>query len=335
MKHAVNLCLLLACFLYQGAATVPVQPGMKSFSSAIKGGMLNGNEEKLLYEHNTGQPGVITEQWFTGINAMDQDARIRIYIDMETEPSLDFNLFLAHGIGCNESEETANIPWGTRRLAHSADGGIYNTYRIPFGKSFKVTATRPTAGAFFYIVRGVENYPLILGDLQLPSNTRLKLYKNEQVKLQPLQFITLANISNSAGAVFMVMLTAQSTDYNYLEACMRAYIDGSNQTTWLSSGTEDFFLSAYYFNKGIYHMDNAGLTFKDTKGSMSAYKFFENDPLLFTKSLVLMWRCGETINGKDGCPNNWPPPSPTEENKQEVPNLANTTVTTYTWVYVW
>ena len=336
MKPAeVKLCLLFACLVYESVAVVPVQPGMKSFSSAIKGGMLNGNVEKVLYEHDTGQPGVITEQWYTGTKAMDQDTRIRIYIDMETEPSLDFQLFLAHGIGFNESEVSSNIPWGTRRVAHSADGGIYNTYRIPFTKGFKVTATRPTMGMFWYIVRGVENYPLILGDLQLPSNTRLRLYKNEQVTLQPLEFVTLANISNSAGALFMVTLAAESTDYNYLEACMRAHIDGSDQTTWLSSGTEDFFLSAYYFNKGIYHMDNAGLTFKDSKGSMSAYKFFENDPLLFTKSFTLMWRCGETINGKDGCPNNWPPPNATMEDTYEVPKLAPTKVTTYTWVYQW
>ena len=328
-------CLLLACLVHPSMAVIPVQPGMRSFSSAIKGGVFAANTEKILYEHDTGQPGVITEQWFTGAKAMDQDTRIRIYIDMEAEPSLDFQLFLAHGIGCNESEEGDNIPWGTRRVAHSADGGIYNTYRIPFSKGFKVTATRPTAGTFWYIVRGVENYPLILGDLQLPSNTRLRLYKNDQVMLQPHQFVTLANISNSAGAVFMVTLAAMSTDYNYLEACMRAYIDGSDQTTWLSSGTEDFFLSAYYFNKGIYHLDNAGLTFKDSKGSMSAYKFFENDPLLFTKSLALVWRCGETINGKDGCPNDWPPPNSTVGIKHEIPNLASTTVTTYTWVYQW
>ena len=329
------LCAILTCLLGCNLAVVPVQPGMKTFSSAIKDGLLEANKEKVLYEHNTGQPGVITEQWFTGVKGMDQDTRIRIYIDNETEASLDFQLFLAHGIGCSETNEVNNIPWGTRRIAHSADGGIYNTYRIPFSKSFRVTATRPRLGLFWYIIRGVENYPLILGDLQLPSNTRLKLYKNEMVKLQPKQFVTLANISSSAGAVFMVTLAATSTDYNYLEACMRAYIDGDQQTMWLSSGTEDFFLSAYYFNRDIYHLDNAGLTYKDNKGTMSAYKFFENDPLLFSKSLALVWRCGETIDGKDGCPSNWPPPQTDQGKTYELPDLAATTVTTYTWVYQW
>ena len=53
---------LLGC----GVCGVNVSPDMRSFSSAIKGGLLAKNSEKVLYEHNTGQPGVITEQWFTG-----------------------------------------------------------------------------------------------------------------------------------------------------------------------------------------------------------------------------------------------------------------------------
>lgn len=48
-------------------SAVPVSSDMRTFSSAIKGGKISANVEKLLYEHNTGQPGVITEQWFTGI----------------------------------------------------------------------------------------------------------------------------------------------------------------------------------------------------------------------------------------------------------------------------
>jgi len=74
------------------------------------------------------------------------------------------------------------------------------------------------------------------------------------------------------------------------------------------------------------------MTYKDDKGSMSAYKLFENDPLLFSTSLALVWRCGETRDGKDGCPSDWPPPQTDQGRKYELPDLAATTVTTYTWV---
>ena len=185
----MEIQFLLVMFLLQGSlALVYVQPNMKSFSSAIKNGWIVANQEKVLYEHDTGEPGVITEQWFTG-EVMNQNARIRIYIDGEEDASLDFNLFIAHGLGFPESEELKNIPWGTKRIAHTANGGIYNTIRIPFSKSFRVTATTQNSGMMWYIIRGVENYPVVLGDLVLPSHTRLRLYKNENFLLKPLDFM--------------------------------------------------------------------------------------------------------------------------------------------------
>ena len=270
---------------------------------------------------------------------MDQDTTIRIYIDDEINANIEFKLLLAHGVGFTEKDEVPNIPWGTRRIAHGADGGIYNTYRIPFMKSIMVTASHPNGGIFWYIIRGVENYPLILGSLLLPKTARLRLYKNEKVTLQPLQFLTLANVAQTAGALYQVTLAVESNSSSYLEACMRARIDGSPDITWLSSGTEDFFLSAYYFNRGLYHLDNAGLTYK-SNGTLSAYKFFENDPFLFSSSLELIWRCGETINPPDlqGCPSDFPPGDSGYKHRDyySAPKVLDAiTATTYTWVYEW
>jgi len=260
-----------------------------------------------------------------------------MYIDGEAAASIDFLLLKGHGIGFTYSSENNVANWGTKRIAqNAAQGGLFNTYRVPFGKSIKITCT-PTpssSGTFWYIVRGVENFPIVLGDLQLPTNTRLKLYKNENVTLTPLEFITLANVTGIAGAVLQVFMQASSSDFNYLEACYRVKIDGATDYMWLSSGTEDFYLSAYYFNRGLYHDDDAGCTYKANPGAMSAYKFFEMDPILFTNSLVLVTRCGETQGDAQGCPNTYPPNNPKEDTKDFLNlKLANTVVTTYVWVY--
>ena len=311
---------LVVCLLQGALALAQVTKNMKSFSSAIKNGYIFSNKEKVLYEHDTGQPGVITEQWFTG-GVMNQNARIKIYIDGEVDASLDFNLFIAHGLAGfpdSENDDLTHGPWGTRRIGHTAaNGGIYNTIRIPFSTSFRVTATTQSSGYMWYIIRGVENYPVVLGDLVLPSNTRLRLHKNEIFLLKPMDFMNLAYVKSSAGALFMVTLVAESSNLVFLEGCFRAYLDGSNRTTWLSSGTEDFFLSAFYFDKGVYHLDNAGLTYKD-KGRIAAYKFFENDPVLFTKSFELWWRCSDDIvdnHDPYGCPNRWPDITPPRTEK--------------------
>ena len=264
---------------------------------------------------------------------MDQHATIRIYIDGETLPSIEFQLLMGHGIGFVQYGKDVKLtPWNTKRISLDADHGIYNTYQIPFSQSFSVTISHPVGGTFWYIIRGVYYYPLMLGELQLPSSARLRLYKNVDVVMSPLDFLDLVDVQRSAGALFQVTLAASSSNFQYLEGCVRAYIDGKN-ATFLSSGTEDFFLSAFYFNEGLFYSDNSGLTYKDNIGTMSAYKFFEDDPILFTKSFRLRWRCGEVDGmGFDDCPNTYLLRS---SEMVASPNVDETLATTYTWVYEW
>ena len=102
---------------------------------------------------------------------------------------------------------------------------------------------------------------------------------------------------------------------NYLEGCLRTYSnvthpslqpssraapDGTRQL--LSSGTEDYFLGTYYFNKGPYHTPIAGLTHKeDSDSRFSAYRTHVDEPLLWRPSAAagaggefqLVWRNGD------------------------------------------
>ena len=274
---------------------------------------------------------------------MNENTMIRIYIDGEEYPSIEFLLLLGHGIGFVDSSSNGHGAWNTKRISADADNNLYDTYQIPFSKSFRVTATDPVGGTFWYIIRGVYNFPLMFGVLELPSTARLRLYKNVDVTLQPFEFIDLVNVQNTGGTLFQVTLAARSSDFTYLEGCMRAYIDGSNSTTFLSSGTEDFFLSAFYYNAGLYHSDNSGLTFKANPGTMSAYKFFEDDPILFRKSFRLQWRCGEVIGtGFEECPNVYLGSKKLSASQSSAktkiiasPDVDLTVVTTYAWVYEW
>jgi len=51
--------------------------------------------------------------------------------------------------------------------------------------------------------------------------------------------VTLVNTSNTvSGALFLVTIKSISKDFNYLEACFRAYMDGATTPQFLSSGTE-------------------------------------------------------------------------------------------------
>ncbi len=177
---------------------------------------------------------------------------------------------------------------------------------------------------FWWIVRGTENLPVTIGGVRLPDTTRLRLYKLEKHRAQPLEEFTMCDVKG-AGTLYQVTMAAQAMrqsgswkDLSYMEACMRAYEQGEPEPLLLSSGLEDYFLGTYYFNKGRYYTPIAGLTHLDKQdNSFSAYRFHEDDPVFFQNGLRLTCRCGETLNGET-----LHDPPPTE-------------YTTYVWLYQW
>jgi hypothetical protein len=298
--------------------------GLRTFSVAGKERpVLNGYVEAELLKHD-GQ-GCLTHMWFGGDWSGYEKTRIRVYVDGEASPSIDMQLGLGHGYGFGESA----APWGSQKLGKTGHpSGVYNTYRIPFGKCIRVTAERdkasPDGAPFWWIIRGTENLPATIAGMRLPASARLKLHKLENHIAKPLEEFNLCDVS-AAGALYQVTIAAKGLkatgdwkSLSFLEACMRAYIDGAESPMLLSSGLEDYFLGTYYFNRGRYANALAGLTHIDpAKQEFSAYRFHDDDPLFFHKRLRLTCRCGEQVDGRTSGD-----PPPTE-------------FTTYAWVYEW
>lgn len=291
---------------------------LKTFGTAGKAGVLYPDHEAVLFQHEGS--GCLTFMWFGGDWPGYERTRIRFYVDGEATPSIDMELFLGHGIGWGDS----SAPWGTKRLGKTGQpSGLYNTYRIPFGKSIRVTAELGAGvknpQTFWWIFRGVENLPVYLGNIQLPPNARLRLQVHHGI-LDPLQVIEIAQ-SPGAGALYQVTLAVTSKNCSFLEGMMRAYINGTKNPLLLSSGTEDYFLGTYYFNRGMYHLPLAGLTHMDARATgpcrISAYRFHVEDPIIFQKGWRLVWRNGEENDGKVyGSP-------------------QRSQITSYVWLYEW
>jgi len=318
----------------------PKDTKLRTFGTAIKDGQIS-TVEQTVFEHSCDGGGSVTEMWWAGPDFAPEFPfmRIRFYIDGETTASIDYQLYMAHGIGWGDD----SLFFGNKYMGkNSYSGGIYHTFRIPFGKSIKVTAQLPwlTPGNVFWcIIRGLERLPVIMGDIQFPNTTRLRLYKYENVTAAAHQYVPLVQVNNKAGAIFLVTVQAESPDLNFLEGCFRAYIDDASVPIFLSSGTEDFFLSCSYFAGGEYYTSEAGLTHLDTSGpaKLSMFKFFHRDPLVFNNNIRLMWR---DYDDWYSCPRSWPPKavSPMEhEELEEVSRkrIASMTFTSYVWVYEW
>ncbi|MDR1169503.1 MAG: DUF2961 domain-containing protein [Prevotellaceae bacterium] len=301
---------------------------MKSFGSTGKQLSILTKDSETVMLHHKGK-GALSHIWFGGDFKGYEQTLIRIYVDGEVLPSIDMEMFLGHGMGFNDS----HAPWTTDKMGKTGSpSGVYNTFRIPFGKEIKVTAQlnsdSPDKPMFWWIIRGTENLPATLGGVPLPDNARLKLYKLENREFDPLVEFDMCDVKGK-GALFLVTIAAKGlrtlseggerwTDLSYMESCIRAYFNESRDTLLLSSGLEDYFLGTYYFNRGRYHTNVAGLThFDKEKNEFSAYRFHDDDPVFFQNGLRLTNRVGEKVGG------------------QVIGNPPKTRYTTYVWVYQW
>jgi len=293
--------------------------------------------EREIFNHtlsSTGEFGTMTHWWATGDVIVDF-AVWRYYVDGETTASIQFASYMAAGVGFAD----AQAPWGNRWIGkQAAQGGWYNNFRIPFHKSVRVTAQLPasmnvTKATFWTIVRGTENLPTIIGDVTLPSSARLVQSRISQT-LAPLDTIDVINVeSGSSGVLFFHTLSAQSANLNFLEGCYHAYNprDAPFPGLTVSTGTEDYFVSAFYFNAGEFHGSMSGFTHRNTSStgevSLSAYRFHDQDPIFFNDGFRFTWRNGDVYDEQGfKC---------TAEKGTPAGNPQKSRIDAQTWAYVW
>ena len=314
------------------AATATAQPapvgaagdataGLRTFTGIGKERpLLEAGKEVEIFRRSGA--GCLTHMWF----AMDPRTRIRVYVDGEQTPSIDMAQDLGHGYAFGGPPE----PWGVPQFGRQ--GGVYNTYRIPYGTEVRVCIF-PMTAVFdsvnkrdaWWIVRGTEGLPVTLGGVRLPDTTRLHLYRLEPHRALPLEEFTLCDVSG-AGALYQMTLSAEGErpagtweDQSYQEGCVRAYFGHVPQPTLLSSGLEDYFVSSgYFYHRKLYQTAVSGLTHIDVaQNRFSAYRFHDHDPVFFQDGMRLTLRCGEELEGR------------------RFHNAPPTTYRIYTWVYRW
>lgn len=223
--------------------SIPLR-NQRSFGHSVKNGQLPAHTEVSTFEHNcTEAPCVVTQlhvpsiypphgeswNWTHGI--------VNFYIDGEKVPSISITLLELAGESrfniAGGQSNTDGSPWGIALFGRTAkSGGVYSTVRIPFSTSIRTTIQAPDTSegesVYWFIIRGLEAHAVLLGDLQLPPEARLALYRVHPTKLDNLELITLATVPRGfAGALLRVDLDAQGTSYRYLEGCMRLLTNGS------------------------------------------------------------------------------------------------------------
>lgn len=337
MSRALFLLTLVVVAMFY-----PVD-GAQSFGAALKGIHLRYQQESLVFTRECAQdetPCAMHHWWSGGTFDGYLTSRVRYYVDGREVADVDIPLGLGHGMSPNTSDD--NAPWAAGPLfgrtgtnpnkggSNSSGSGYWNTYLVPFSSSVNVTVELDgPAGQsqyFWLILRGTTKASLTLpGGLPMPVGARLRSFENHASAMPPYAYMPMFNSSASNGAVLMTSLAVRGSQYEFLEGCLRAANAAgeawspSSPSYLLSSGTEDYFLGTFYFNKGPYQDTLAGVTElcpepHDTSprpsdasqgctpepGVMrfSAYRVHGGlDPLLFENGMSATWRNGEPGHG--------------------------------------
>jgi hypothetical protein len=323
---------------------VTTTKSMRSFGTAVKALQLSAGVEREVFSHAlppSASHGALTQQWHAGHDNLA--LRVRVYVDGEATASIDYPVGLAHGAGPSQVALPPSGPWASALFGRSNDGGWWNTFLIPFGTAVRVTLTNADPLTVWYMVRGVEEWPLAVGAVPLPPSARLALTRT-QATVPAGSLVTWAAVDGRAGLLRQVNLVVNSSDYRYQEGCVSAAIDGGGGL-WLSSGLEDYFLGAYFHGMPVLHQAYSGFALNATSepeqvptNSVAAYRIHEQDPVFFNQSFTLRWIASSDNKHLDAgwCNYAWPqqafpsgpPPSPT-------PSLGNVTVDVLAWLYVW
>jgi len=272
------------------------------FGTGLSNGVVTITEQ-YVFQHfvASGDYGVMTHFWYTIGNPGSDGIIVRYYVDGETTASIQFNPALAAGVGFDDT----TAPWGLKWIGKGAkDGSYFINFKIPFQKSIVVTVQHLTSnlGGFYMIVRGSTNTPLDFGTVKIPSNAKLRLTRIENVKYNSLDLVTLAEAKTGQGVVIYHNLAVQSGNMNFLEGCYHWLTPDAPEFPGvvLSTGTEDYYDSGWYFDAGPFHLPTAGLThlvnIQGQPVTFSAYRFHEADPLTFSNGFSFVWRNGDNVD---------------------------------------
>lgn len=251
------------------------------------------------------RPGKLNHIWTANTgNGLDDEVfserggRILIYIDDWETPVIDLTLAEFFGyVGMATEYETPRIARTKRGVIgdppDTTQSSSYRYLDIPFQNYMRVEIVNetPNEAVAFY---SMASYTL--GDQVGPlSSFRIKSVSVDADKFEKVEVGTFEG-SGQLESIFLAFEGA-TNDYGAMEGNVEIYVDGEAHPRWKSPGGEDAFNGGWYrVPVGGYPAGRAG----DTAGTGMAvqwYRFFTNDPIMFSTSLRVVFANGQQGQG--------------------------------------
>lgn len=280
-----------------------------AFSNADRLQYIESGETTVLA--NIKGPAIINHIWLTfnearpnwleaGGSANPAEIVLRIYWDGASEPAVESPLgdFFAAGFGLRNEIISEPV------IVEGGDG--YNCYwTMPFHKSARITATNEgdkNVRSFYYQIDYTEVD-------KLPRNSAYfcAQYRQEYPEKTGDDYLIL-DAEGQGHYIGTVMSVRSRSPYWFGEGDAKFYIDGEEEPSIWGTGTEDYFLCAWGFNKCMTPFFGCPWKSMDSEEDLGVqftlYRWHMKDPVRFSKSLKFKiehtgWiSADETVTGK-------------------------------------
>lgn len=234
---------------------------------------------------HAGGPGIVERFWCTiaprANPEIHRQAILRMYWDGSDAPAVECPVGDFFGVGFGMQKDFISAP------LNQTSGG-YNCYwPMPFRRSARWTLTNLSnrrIDAFYF---NIDYRVLPAGSL--PDDLR---YFHAQWRRQnPTDPGTNYVILDTDGAghyvgCSMSMQAIAPTGLSFLEGDEQVFIDGESAPSIVGTGTEDYFSSGWYYDRGEYSAPYHGVIIKDERLSrICTYRWHIPDPKPFIKSV--------------------------------------------------
>ena len=239
---------------------------------------LKPGETLTLFQHKGA--GTVHRFWVTMSPPRDVDILsrviLRMYWDDDIYPSVECPIGAFFGVGFGEQREFISQP------LNETSGGYNSFWPMPFHKSARWILTNgsgKTLERFYYNI----DYTALKAQ---PRDTRHfhAQFRRENPTTAGKSYTVLETAG--AGHYVGTALFMSGRGLGFLEGNEMVYIDGSPAPTIEGTGTEDYFSSGWYFDRGLYSAPYHGVVLKEEHPArVSAYRWHIEDAIPFTKSI--------------------------------------------------
>lgn len=246
-----------------------------------------------------GLSGMVTTIWLAVEGAgVYRDAILNVYVDGELTPSVSFDIgILGLHFGSTGAYFTEHVSVEQDTSGYYA--AVTFRFPIPFGTSCQIDLHNPTATNAL-VFSQVYYTNDITDSRRLKSAGRAYL---NRVTLSAGGSLTFVDYQDGPGSLVWHSLVGDgATSLDYLEGDIAVSIDGEVSPSLISTGTEDWFLGAWYYGGGLRSTPWMLVSVRNT----STYVTMQSVDMLkliggiaFDEGITVNWDCSESTTSAE------------------------------------